>query len=168
MKIPERRTTLGDEQAPARFAVQPMHQVELTEFRSRRAQSLDRAMRKPAAPVHRESRGLVDCDQVGILVEDRVGHRPQQVAARPRRRERIGSSNRGQAHAVARGDALVRTRPLAVDTHFTLPQQAIHMCARHTLEYAEEKVVEALTGITLACNHVAHRRRRGGLLGAGA
>jgi hypothetical protein len=100
----------------------------------------------------------------GVLVHDRVRHRVLQLAAWSHTFDGIGPPHRRQANSIARGDALVRTGPLAVHAHLTLAQQPVHVGPRYAFELTQQKVVQALTDIAIGGDHVAHLRGRSGLL----
>ena len=63
-------------------------------------------------------------------------------------RLREHGSHRRNPHAIPRPEPVSRVDPAAVYPHLASPQEAIHVAARHPLQRPEEKVIDALRGVS--------------------
>ena len=149
----QHRGLAGDEQHAARIAIESMYELELVALVGPScAERLDHAKTESAAAVHRKPRGFVDDEQPLVLEDDGLGdgrdQRSRNSAADrsggPSRRNRSGlrgltarrtdayfdtplprlEPNRRQTHLVPQGKAGVDPRPLAVDPHLALANDA--------------------------------------------
>ncbi len=153
--------SLGNEQATAGVAVQPVYELEVRRIRTGRPQRLDDAVGETAAAVHGNPGRLVEHDEPLVLVQD-AGLEPEPGRAPARRRlVRLGPPHRRQAHHIARLETIIRFRASLVDPHLALAQQPVNMRLRHALEARDEEIVQPLPGCLLPDLHVFHGGARG-------
>src|SRR5574337_1245729 len=156
----QRAAPFGEQQDARGLLVQPVHEFEEARARPRAAQLLDDAERHPRPAVHRDAGGLVDREQVIVLVHERElarRHRRRLVAQRqPQRR---------QPHLVTRREPGVGAGAAAIDPHLASADHAVDMALGHPLELAPQEVVQPLAGGALVDDEPV-RCRTG--LGAGA
>ena len=139
------------QQTAAGIAVEAVHQLQRF-ARPGRAQGFDDAKTHAAAAVYRDAGGLVDHQQMLVLINDRPFDQFQQAArGLPRADAPLFidgvDAYGGQAHFVALLNAVFRIDALAVDAHFALAQQTVDPAAGHRLEVPHEKIVDPLTGL---------------------
>ena len=156
----EGRALARDEQASARVAIEPVHELERL-VRPQCPQRLDDAEGEPGSAVDGKARGLVQHEEPGIFVHDGVAHDGEQGVGNTRRpgldRRRV--AQRRQPDFVFGREPVVSLLALAVDPDLAAPQQAVDPAAGHALELAQQEIVEALAGRRLAGPDLAHANR---------
>jgi hypothetical protein len=156
LQVGQGAALLGDQQQPRRFAVQPMHQFEELRLRSGAAQLLDHAVAHPRAAMHRDTRRLVDHQQVLVLEADR------ELAGRRCRNRRLAQAQRRHAHVVSRLDTRIGAGPALVDAHLATADDPVDEGLGRTLEFAQQEVVEPLARTAFVHQQMPHLGGRGG------
>jgi hypothetical protein len=128
---------LAEDEQPRRIAIQAMGELEEPRLRPGGAQRLDHAEADPAAAVDRHARGLVDHQDLGVLVNDRE-------LERPGRRLLLRHPDRRQADAVAGPQPVIGPHPAAVDPDFAAPEHAVDVAFRHAFQLPQQEVVDPL------------------------
>ncbi len=147
---------LGDDQQPARVAVQAMDDPRppgLLAAAGAPGQRLrERALAMPARRVHDDARGLVDDDQMLVLQSDgELRHR----SVRAQLLDVLGSVV--DRDMLAAGDAVVLAHGRTVDEHPTGDDHAL--CARARAQPLREQHVEPLAGGLRRELELAHHAR---------
>lgn len=152
---------LRDDQAAARLAVEPVHEVEFGGLGTGGPEHLDHAVGHPAAAVHGDAGRLVEDQDVVVLVDDGPEHPLDERAARRAgaRGRRFGLPHRRDPDPVARRDALVGPCALAVHAHLALAEQPVDVRPRDTLQVPDQEVVEPLAVVAFAGFDVANAAR---------
>ncbi len=153
MQGSQRRRIPGDEQTTAGVAIEPMGQFQALS-RSQGAERLDHAKADAAAAVNRDTRGLVDHDQMRVLVHDGGANGLQHAGRWPGRRATVGLTRFGSwlgTHGrdpdlVARLQPRLGAGSTAVDPHLSLADDAVNPAARNAPQHLLDEVVEALAG----------------------
>jgi hypothetical protein len=154
------RALLGDQQQARGLLVEPVHEFEELRRRARLAQLLDDAEADAAAAMHGHAGGLVDGDQVLVLVHHREFARRRGRFGRP-----VGHAHRRHTHHVADLQTSVGGGAALVDAHFARADDAVDMRLGHALEQPDEEVVQPLALRALVDREAQHARGVGSRCG---
>jgi hypothetical protein len=144
MQRAQRRRLACNQQQPARIAIEAMHEFQALLIRARSAQRLDDAEAHAAATMDGNPGGLVDHQQLRVLVDDGGGDALEQRTGGAARWRRRTDPNRRYAHGVACLQPALGLGALAVDAHLALANHAENMGLGHISEDAGEEVVQSL------------------------
>src|SRR5689334_20222303 len=123
-----------------------MHELQETRLRSRRAQLLDESQRDAAAPVHRQSGGLVDREEPLVLENDGRLERSRDLATAARFSRRREPQRRKAQH-VARRDAHVGTDTSFVEPDLAAAQDPVNVTFWNALKVSQQEIVDTLPGL---------------------
>ncbi len=155
----QRAALLGQQQHARGLLVEPVHELEEPRLRPSAPQLLDDAEAHARTAVNRHPGGLVDRQQVFVLVQDREFAR--------RRGERalgaLGSAHRRHPYLVAQCQARVGRGAALVEAHLARADHAVDMRLGHALEHAKQEVVQPLAFAALVDHEALHP---GGAFGA--
>ncbi len=147
MQLPQCTAFFGDDQAARGIPVEAVHQFQKRGLRARHAQGLDDAVTQAAAPVHGDTRGFVDHQKALFLHQDTVLDQGQHSRPGVPRLGGFGLTNRRNAHAVPRLQAIAGLDAALVDAHFALAQQAVNTAFGHAFEPSQQEIVDTLAGL---------------------
>ncbi len=152
LQIDQCRPLPGNQQHARGFAVEPVHQFQRARLRSRRPQLLDNTAGHTAATMHGHAGGLVDDQQVVVLVQDW-----KLCCRHPRRPGRL-PAHRRHTHPVAGHQPVISGTAGTIDPHLAAADQLIDVALGHALQQPGKQIVEPLAAGFLV--HVVERHRR--------
>ena len=149
----------GHQQHTRGVAVQAVHQLQHARTGSGLAQLLNHAKAHAAAAMHRHTGRFVDGQHLFVFKQN------GEFTARGHRRIGRGGGHphRRHAHQITGLHPGVGTGAAFVDPHLTGSDDAVHMGFGHTLQVAQQKIVQALTGGFLVHRQVFDRGGGGGV-----
>ena len=127
---PEGAPAFGDDEAPGRVPVEPMSELKAGGPGPRRAEKLDHPEGNPASAMGGETRGLVQHQQLVVLVEDfLLQANPPSGRGPPAGIMRFGGGDRRDPYRLSGPQPPARPHPRAVHPHFSPAHQTVQPAA---------------------------------------